>query len=122
MNRYIAYCGLDCTTCLIFKATLETDKSQKKKLREKIQKICNEEYDMHLQLEDITDCDGCNANSGWLFSGCSQCEIRKCVIAKELKSCAYCEEYACEKLREFFTTDPEAKKNLEKIRNNNIQN
>ena len=72
---------------------------------------------MNLQFKDINDCDGCIVNSGRLFSSCKQCEIRKCVIEKELERCAYCEDYACEKLTDFFIHDPDAEKQLEEIRN-----
>ncbi|MBN1409453.1 MAG: DUF3795 domain-containing protein [Spirochaetales bacterium] len=70
---------------------------------------------MNMQIQDITDCDGCQANER-LFSGCSKCEIRKCAINKEMSSCAFCEEYVCDKLTQHFKHDPEAKKRLEKLR------
>jgi hypothetical protein len=44
------------------------------------------------------------------------CEIRKCGKAKQVKNCAYCSDYACEKLIQFFAMAPDAKANLEEIR------
>jgi hypothetical protein len=47
---------------------------------------------------------------------CSICEARKCASEKNLKNCAYCDDYPCSKLNEFFKMAPEAKTNLEEIR------
>jgi hypothetical protein len=74
---------------------------------------------MEMQLQDITDCDGCCAGTGRLFSGCARCEIRKCAIERELTSCAYCIDYCCEKLLKHFETDPSARDRLEKLRSVN---
>jgi hypothetical protein len=113
----IAYCGLDCLSCPIFLATEEQDREKQKEKREEILRLINEHYGLELKLEDITDCDGCMADPGRLFSACKDCPIRRCAIDKELESCAYCDEYVCQTLEEFFSKEPHAKKNLDKIRN-----
>jgi hypothetical protein len=56
-------------------------------------------YKTTLKPEIISDCDGCKVNDGRLFAGCSECEMRKCVIQFGLENCAYCHDYACEKLK-----------------------
>ena len=112
----LAYCGLNCITCPIHLATLETDKSRKLALRESIAKQCAEIYNMEMKAGDITDCDGCMADTGILFSGCMKCPIRKCAQGKNIKNCAYCAGYACEQLMKHFALDPEAKTRLEQIR------
>lgn len=114
-----AYCGLKCDTCPIHLATLKQDRSQQRKMRKSIARQCSEHYGMDLQAKDITDCDGCRANTGRLFSGCLNCRIRKCIIEKNIESCAYCSNYICEILSEHFTLDPDAKTRLEKIRQAN---
>lgn len=116
MNTMIAYCGLTCDSCPIHLATLEQDKSRKKTMRESIVEQCNKHYGMNLQLKDITDCDGCRANTGRLFSGCLNCEIRKCACEKNIECCANCSHYACELLKKHFSLDPNAKLRLDKIR------
>lgn len=116
MDIMIAYCGLACDSCPIHLATLEPDKSRQQILRKSIAEECSKHYGMNLQAEDISDCDGCRANTGRLFSGCYQCEIRKCAILRNIESCAYCCDYACETLRKHFSLDPEAKTRLENIR------
>jgi len=67
-----------------------------------------------MKPEDITDCDGCRTEGGRLFSGCKKYQIRKCARQEGFENCAYCS--ACEKLKEFFVTDPNAKARLDVIR------
>lgn len=117
MNKMIAYCGLNCDTCPIHLATLEQDKSSQQKMRVSIARLCFEQYGMKLQPEDINDCDGCRTDKGRLFSGCRNCEIRKCASQRNLESCAYCSEYICDILKEFLLHEPSAQTRLEEIRN-----
>jgi len=112
----IAYCGLECNSCPIHLATLERDEFRKKTMRESIVEQCYKHYGMNLQFKDITDCDGCRANTGRLFSGCLNCEIRKCANEKNIESCAFCSHYACEILKEHFILDPGAKIRLDRMR------
>ena len=116
MEPMIAYCGLRCDSCPIHLATLEQDKSRQQTMRKSIAEQCSKNYHMNLDPEEVTDCDGCRANTGKLFSGCLNCEIRKCAIERKIESCAYCFDYACELLKKHFSLDPSAKTRLEKIR------
>jgi hypothetical protein len=116
IDKMISYCGLSCDVCPIHLATIETDENLKQILKTSIAKKCLEKYAMDLQLQDITDCDGCRAKTGRLLSGCLECEIRQCAIEKNIESCAYCNDYACEKLEKQFLLDPEAKLRLDEIR------
>jgi hypothetical protein len=112
----ISYCGLRCDRCPILLATMEEDKSNRKIMKESIIKIIAKEYGMSLKIRDINDCDGCKANTGKLFSGCSNCKIRKCASQKNIENCAYCRDYICEILMQHFIQDPTAKSRLEDIR------
>ena len=116
MDKLVSYCGLSCQTCPVHLATIERDEARRKIIRTSIAELCARQYGMDLLLEDITDCDGCRANTGRLFSGCIECEIRKCAIEKKIKTCAFCSDYACEKLEKHFLLDPEIRKRLEQIR------
>lgn len=115
MDAMIAYCGLACNTCPIHLATLEQDESKRLSMRTEIAKICTEQYGMSMQIQDVTDCDGCRTGAR-LFSGCAKCEIRKCVVERMLESCAFCNDYGCEKLLKHFEADPSARTRLEKLR------
>jgi len=87
MNNMLAYCGLACDSCPIHLATFEKDKSRQQEMRVSIAGFISEHYQMSLKAEDITDCDGCGANTGRLFSQCRNCEIRKCAIHRDIESC-----------------------------------
>jgi hypothetical protein len=116
MDLSLAYCGLNCSGCPILLATVETDVEKKKAMREEVIRICRERYDITYAPADITDCDGCISDSGRLFSGCIHCEIRECVMSKELKSCAFCGDYPCGRLEESFKSDPSARIRLDDLR------
>ena len=116
MNQTVSYCGLICRTCPIYLATREKDDDKrydmKVEITREIMKLHGQEY----KPEDITDCDGCKTKNGRLFSGCRNCHIRKCARRKGIKNCAYCEQYACEEIEQFFAAYPDARARLEAIR------
>jgi len=119
MDLLIAYCGLACNTCPIHLATLEKNTDRRRSMREAIAKACAEEYGMNLQVQEITDCDGCKTGK-MLFSGCARCEIRICAAERKIESCAFCDDYACERLQKHFDRDPGARTRLEEIRERKI--
>lgn len=116
MDEIFAYCGLDCHICPIYLATREENKEKQEKKRKIIVRLIKKHYGLKLNLEDITDCDGCTADTGRLFSQCKDCTIRKCAREKRIESCAYCMDYICKALEEFFAKEPDAKKRLEEMR------
>jgi hypothetical protein len=109
----IAFCGLNCAECPAFIATQKDDDKEK----EKVAKVWSKEFKCEIKPEDIK-CDGCLERSGRVFSHCKVCEIRKYGQEKEVKNCAYCDDYACEKLTNFFNMALEAKTALTEIRKN----
>ena len=116
MGEMIAYCGLVCQTCPIYLATREKDEEAQERMRAEIAQLCREQYGMAYEPEDITDCDGCWTDEGRLFSACKDCGIRNCARQRGLESCAYCDEYACERLEAFFASEPSARTRLDEIR------
>jgi hypothetical protein len=118
-GEMIAYCGLNCVTCPIYLATREADLEKQRQMREQIAIAIKKYLGEEKRVEDITDCDGCKAQGGRLFSSCRKCQIRKCASEKGLENCAYCNEYACEKLSKFFDSEDKeggAKKRLDAIK------
>jgi len=114
MDKMIAFCGLICSECPAFIATQKDDDNERKKVAE----LWAKEYNSpDLKPEDI-NCDGCLSENGRLFGYCKTCDIRSCALEKNAKNCAYCDDYACEKLVKFFDMAPEAKNNLDEIRGN----
>lgn len=113
MEKMIAFCGLSCTDCPAFIATQKDDDEERKKVAEKWSK----DHDVALKPEEI-NCDGCLIDGDRVFNYCKVCEIRKCGKEKKVKNCAYCEDYACDKLTKFFEMAPEAKTTLDGLRKN----
>jgi len=116
MSERLSYCGLLCSSCPIYLVAREADKGEQAGKKAEIAKICRDQYGMNIGPSDITDCDGCRAEGGRLFSGCYDCRIRQCAKGKKMESCAHCPEYICRELGLFFLKDPAAKARLDKIR------
>lgn len=116
MVELIACCGLACHTCPIYLATRQENKTEQTRMRIEISQLLKAQYGMNFQPEDISDCDGCRTEGGRLFSGCKNCLIRECAREKRLASCADCAEYACERLKAFFSSEPTAKLRLDEMR------
>jgi len=113
----IAYCGLDCTECPVFIATVNNDDALRLKTAKEWSKLYADQLsNKELLLEDM-DCSGCKSKSGALFVGCKICPIKKCCEEKKYSHCAGCNEYdTCEMINGFFTCNQQAKQNLDKIR------
>ncbi|MHC4759678.1 MAG: DUF3795 domain-containing protein [Planctomycetota bacterium] len=107
--------GLICEKCPIYLATREQDKDKQYKMRTDIAQCVKKIYGEESRPEDIGDCDGCKAETGRLF--CTSCDIRNCAVQKGIENCAYCDNYPCELLEKLYTTDLDAKKRLDDIRN-----
>lgn len=111
MEKMISFCGLAYTDCPAFIATQKDDDEERKRVAE----MWSKEFKTSLKPEDI-NCEGCLVDSQKLFGHCQVCEIRKCGKEKKVKNCAYCEDYACDKLTKFFSMAPQAKTTLDEIR------
>ena len=111
MEKMIAVCGLECQNCGAFLATQNNDEKKRVEVASEWSKM----FDADIKPEDV-HCDGCRSQNGVLFQHCQVCEIRKCGMAKGIENCAYCPDYGCENIMEFFKMAPEAKMNLDEIR------
>jgi hypothetical protein len=112
MENLIAACGLDCAQCESYQASQTNDLLMLEVIVEKWTKEYNASG---LTVENI-QCDGC-MTAGRKMGHCSECQIRLCVIERELANCAVCSDYACDKLQAFWKFAPQAKVNLEAIHN-----
>jgi len=113
MEKIVAYCGIPCSECPAFIAT----KSDDDEARAKVAKDWSKEFESNIKPEDI-NCDGCLTDGDRVFNHCNVCEIRQCARGKQIENCAYCDEYACEKLNSFFEMVPNIKQILDEIREN----
>lgn len=112
MQEMIAYCGLVCTGCPAFLATQGNDDEARKKVAEQ---WSSEQHPT--KIEDI-NCDGCTSVGKRLIKFCNECEVRACGSEKKVENCAYCEDFACDKLEKLWgmISSKEAKGRLEEIR------
>jgi hypothetical protein len=108
----IAYCGLDCEKCIAYIATKTDDNKLRKATAQEWSKL----FKTELKPEDI-NCTGCKGRGIKLYYCGNLCEIRKCATGKKLESCGLCDKYPCEKLNFILNGSPEAKKNLDKVKN-----
>ena len=107
----IAFCGLKCDECSAFIATEADDDLKRREAAE----LWSKQFNTVIKKEDI-NCKGCVSRNNVLFRHCHVCEIRKCGLSKGIMNCAYCADYACDKLENFFKIVPEVKKTLEVVR------
>jgi hypothetical protein len=113
MEKMIAFCGIECTACPAFIAYKEDNDELRKKTAGEWSKA----FGVEIKPEHI-NCLGCLSVTGPHIGYCAECLIRKCGSEKKVQNCAYCEEYICDKLGDFFKKATDAKKNLEKIKQN----
>ncbi len=109
-EKIIGFCGLICNECPAFIATKNNDHEKRKETA----KLWSKEFKTEIKPDEI-NCTGCTVE-GVKFTHCKySCEIRKCGLGKNIKNCAYCEQYPCVKLREFFKMAPNCELTLDKI-------
>ena len=108
MNRFIAYCGLDCESCEARLATVNNDAA----LRQKVAKEWSDLNGVEITAEMI-NCVGCRID-GVKTPYCeSLCPIRQCAMGKGLETCGGCGEMErCEKLGAITGNNADALKRL----------
>lgn len=109
--KMIAPCGLDCTKCDAYIATVSDDNA----LREKTAKLWAEANNAPITPEMI-NCTGCRSE-GVKTPFCDyMCEIRKCAAQKGQAFCSPCAGMeSCEKLKPILENSEEARKNLKNL-------
>ena len=122
MKYMLGYCGVECSKCTAYIATINNDDE----LRRRYAAEQSEFFGMEILPEQI-NCVGC-LEDGVHLGYCSMCEIRRCCRERGFKTCAECSEYVCEDLKRVYMVMSEvfgkvqdgvaeAKINLDKIRN-----
>ena len=109
MNKYIAYCGLDCETCEARLATINNDNE----LRVRVAKLWSELNGVEITPEMI-NCTGCRI-PGAKSPYCDILSlIRQCAMQKQVETCGSCPEMkSCEKVGAIIANNPEALSRLE---------
>ncbi|WP_148270031.1 DUF3795 domain-containing protein [Mesotoga prima] len=104
----IAFCGIDCSQCDTYRATIADDNS----LRRETANRWSVDFGFDISSEDVS-CSGCHGNS--LFKLCSGCPFKLCCEEKGISNCGECEEYPCETLERFLKALPNARRRLDSI-------
>jgi hypothetical protein len=112
MDKIIAYCGLVCSDCPAYIATQADDRAA----LEQVAAQWRKEYNVPDITVESVICDGCVAEDGRYCSHWYDCDIRVCGMERGVLNCAYCDDYACEKLERFFGFVPDARATLDAIR------
>ena len=107
MDRIVGFCGLICTECPAYLATLNDDDELRKSTAAK----WSEMFKSDIKPESI-NCNGCTT-AGTKFAHCNECPMRKCAIAKAVTNCGWCRDYPCGHVMQFLKYVPEAKKVLD---------
>ena len=108
MDRYIAYCGLDCEKCEARIATVNEDEV----LRAKVAKQWSEWNNAEI-TPDMIHCDGCRMDGRKTPYCADICPIPRCASNKGLATCGACpEKAACPDLHVIVWDNETARKNL----------
>ena len=91
MEEILSKCGYRCDLCPVHESNLKSEADKK---------IMCDAWAKYLgskaQPEEITSCKGCQSEGK---QGDESCPVRPCAAVKSLENCAYCEEFACEKVK-----------------------
>lgn len=107
MSEMLAYCGILCSECQAYKATLTNDQT----LKEETAKQWSSMYGGNIEAKDI-NCLGCKSDV--LFGHCKVCDIRSCANEKKLVNCGVCGSFACDKVENVLKQAPECRDRLMK--------
>jgi hypothetical protein len=105
MQPVLSRCGYRCDLCLAYLPNVEKNHSNQQKLSDGWFKY----FGFRIEPEFIL-CDGCMADHPRLID--QGCPVRPCVIEKGLNSCASCDEYVCEKLKERIVLYADVKRRI----------
>jgi hypothetical protein len=109
MDKIIACCGIECSSCDAYLATKNNDDELRKKTAESWSQMFNAE----IQAKDV-NCLGCGSEV--LFSHCFECDVRKCNGDRSQENCSKCNDYGCDRIEDFFKMAPNAKTVLDSLR------
>jgi hypothetical protein len=111
MDELIGICGLACSECSAYIATMTDDKD----LRIETAETWTKMFNANIKPAQI-NCEGCTSDGDTHFTYCKVCEIRSCGVQRGVENCALCDAYICEKLDKFFQMAPDAKTRLDKVK------
>ena len=110
MNKFIAYCGLDCEKCEARIATVNNDIQ----LRERVAELWTKLNGVKITA-DMIHCSGCRIDGEKTPYCEALCPIRQCALSRGVQTCGNCSDMeTCEKLSPIVMNNPDTLKNLGK--------
>ncbi len=110
------YCGVNCSDCDIFKATVHGDAEALQRAHKRWTKTAQEHWGMQTLDPAILKCRGCRTEGADIFKGCRHCPMRRCAKSRNLPSCGLCQEWkTCKQLGYVLAVEPAARATLERI-------
>lgn len=109
MEKHIGFCGINCSECRVYMATIENNLEEKRAIA---YEWSTEEFPL---TEDSIKCYGCCDCENRVISFAADCDIRVCGIKKEVKNCGHCEKYSCELLKKPHEKNIDAKELLDDV-------
>ena len=103
--KAIAYCGIDCSQCQIYQASVEDNLEKKSEI------IKSWSTDKFPLTRDSVECFGCKGDK--IVNFCAKCDIRICAKSKNLTSCAFCQKFPCQMIQKVFKQNPDAFERLQ---------
>lgn len=92
---HIAYCGINCESCKLYKATINDNAI----LRQELAGEWGALYKRNLDTLEM-HCLGCKSNH--VYDLCNNCDIKICNQNKKIDQCNNCEEYSsCDRIKKF---------------------
>ena len=104
MKKMLGRCGYRCDLCAA--------RSDNPEIRQKLVDGWRKYLGHQMYTAENVRCDGC-MNEGRLAD--KNCPIRPCAIEKGVENCAYCDDYPCEKLKDFICSREKFIKRLSEI-------
>lgn len=116
----MAACGIDCSTCGSYKATMKSDREAAENMVPwfKSQGWIGEDEGVDAVLKKNPICKGCWNMSEDCFLKCrchSARDFRICCWEKQIKHCGECGEFPCEPYREFVGDLAHHEKAMERL-------
>ena len=107
MEKLISYCGINCAECGAYLALKNDDQALREKTAAEWKVAHN--FDFTPEMINCTSCKGTGVQVGH----CSQCEIRKCAMEKDVVNCGACADFeTCKTINDFLAQVPSLKENL----------
>ena len=108
MNKFTAYCGLNCETCEARLATVNNDNELRRKVAAEWSKLNQVEI-----LPEMINCEGCRMDGVKTPFCDSLCQIRQCGLSKKFETCGSCGELmSCDKVKMIIENNRGALENL----------